>query len=983
KGRNSPDHYLVRAAIRKNNGDWIFSPAYPLTGGAQAFEIRWQASTSVIEPPNGVLQFWLDGVLKYSQTSVDNHTHRVDYVRMGVVETPDVHTAGSHCLDHFESRRSTYIGLADPWIGFVCFDNMGGEGEEQSSSDFEDHPDESIPQQPVILSGEPIFADGFESGDLSAWDWYADDPFLAAATHAALIGEYGLSVRIDTGFDDDPRSVVVRDETPDGETIYQARFYLDPNSLNLNGGNHTILRGEMAEGVGVLALDLGSQPEMEDYQLFVSARLVDEEGLPGDWLFTPSFTIGDGPAAIEIGWGAASEEQAEDGWLRFWLDGETVFEHTQLRNYGLALEQIELGSVHSPLPGASGVYCLDEFASTRGGYIGLGDAPVSCGEEAPEANGSGIQWISWLPKLDFSGWQLVFVERLNELRMWVSTNLLRPVGAWVSGLPAASNAWLFSSGQPALAAPVGDEHMSPLTESGVVITNIIDYTYDGLSRVIEAVYNDVTSFTYDYDGAGNLLSFSRWNGIEVETVNFVYNGANQIECLDGDGNGLCGDPEDIPYTYDRYGNLTSDGVKTYSYDAANRLTSVNEGGIVTTYAYSGDGDRVSQTVDGVTTTYVIDVAAPLTMVLAETTGTETIYYLHGLNLIGQSDGVLMEYFTYDGLGSVRQVVDGSGELLYGQGFDPYGNPYLDAGDEKPNWGFTGEQTDENGLIFLRARYYQPGQGRFLTMDPWKGDQQRPMSLNPWVYTYGNPINFVDPTGTSPIDAILKKLRDDAEACYNAGDLQCVWFKYYTLAVGGQVLGYTNASRHMFQFLEKKGDIIYEPYGYMSFNKYDSSWVQMSQAAQNFQPTLEQEFLTIVSSKAKQDEFEGIFETNPISVLVDSNKEPDLYYAMNTFSLWAEGDYKITGCYHVLIKPTFRFEDPYDWHIGLTAQGPQAGLAGFKDEWAAALHDAGLAQEFLVSGYWYGTTTLYIFSSDWLNQDVSPPPISIKPVPLYR
>jgi RHS repeat-associated protein len=167
-----------------------------------------------------------------------------------------------------------------------------------------------------------------------------------------------------------------------------------------------------------------------------------------------------------------------------------------------------------------------------------------------------------------------------------------------------------------------------------------------------------------------------------------------------------------------------------------------------------------QTVDGVTTTYVIDVAAPLTMVLAETTGTESIYSLHGLNLIGQSDGVSMEYFTYDGLGSVRQVVDSAREVLYGQGFDPdefrknhsefVGNPYLDAGDEKPSWGFTGEQTDENGLIFLRARYYQPGQGRLLTMDPWKGDQQRPMSLNPWLYTYGNPVMYTDPSGLSPL-----------------------------------------------------------------------------------------------------------------------------------------------------------------------------------------------------------------------------------------
>jgi hypothetical protein len=73
----------------------------------------------------------------------------------------------------------------------------------------------------------------------------------------------------------------------------------------------------------------------------------------------------------------------------------------------------------------------------------------------------------------------------------------------------------------------------------------------------------------------------------------------------------------------------------------------------TTYAYSGDGDRVSQTLAGVTTSYVIDTATPLTMVLAETIGSETIYYLHGLDLVAQHDGGSTEYFGYDGLGSVR------------------------------------------------------------------------------------------------------------------------------------------------------------------------------------------------------------------------------------------------------------------------------------------------------------------------------------------
>jgi RHS repeat-associated protein len=187
-------------------------------------------------------------------------------------------------------------------------------------------------------------------------------------------------------------------------------------------------------------------------------------------------------------------------------------------------------------------------------------------------------------------------------------------------------------------------------------------------------------------------------------------------------------------------------MKTYTYDAENRLTSVMEGASPTTYTYNGDGDRMSQTVDGMTTSYVLDTATPLTMVLAETTGAETIYYLHGLDLVAQNDGVSTEYFGYDGLGSVRQMLDSSGSVFFAQVFDPYGNQYASAGVDSTNRGFTGEQTDSNGLIFLRARFYNPRQGRFLQRDPWKGNENSPVSFNPWLYVSGNPINQTDPSG---------------------------------------------------------------------------------------------------------------------------------------------------------------------------------------------------------------------------------------------
>ena len=222
---------------------------------------------------------------------------------------------------------------------------------------------------------------------------------------------------------------------------------------------------------------------------------------------------------------------------------------------------------------------------------------------------------------------------------------------------------------------------------------------------------------------------------------------NQIQCIDADASGDC--DIETQYDYDAYGNLADDGANTYTYDAAMRLVSVTDGVTTTThtsYDYDGDGNRVAQhiTEDSLTTTttYVLDVATSMTMVLAETTGSDTIFYLHGLDLIAQSDGTSTEYLLADGLGSVRQVVDSTGNPLMAQTYDPYGNRYAYGGPEERFTvaGFTGESEDKNGLMFLRARYYAPTQGRFLNMDPSRRER------NPYQYVGSDPVNFRDPSG---------------------------------------------------------------------------------------------------------------------------------------------------------------------------------------------------------------------------------------------
>ena len=87
----------------------------------------------------------------------------------------------------------------------------------------------------------------------------------------------------------------------------------------------------------------------------------------------------------------------------------------------------------------------------------------------------------------------------------------------------------------------------------------------------------------------------------------------------------------MSYTWDNNGNLLSDGSSTYSYDHANRLTSVTRGADTASFAYNGQGDRVSQTVNGNTTRYLLDLNAGLIQVLADGTNT----YLYGLDRMVQ------------------------------------------------------------------------------------------------------------------------------------------------------------------------------------------------------------------------------------------------------------------------------------------------------------------------------------------------------------
>ncbi len=194
-------------------------------------------------------------------------------------------------------------------------------------------------------------------------------------------------------------------------------------------------------------------------------------------------------------------------------------------------------------------------------------------------------------------------------------------------------------------------------------------------------------------------------------------------------------------TWDDNGNLASDGVRSYTYDHANRLTQVTDSSITTQFAYNGDGVRISKTVDETTTQYVLDLAATLPVVISDTDA----ICLYGLDIIAQQQAE-RHYYMHDGLGSVRQLVDSTGQIATGYAYDPFGVP-LAGGTVSNPYRFTGEAWDaEVQLLYLRARYYQPETGRFVTRDPWPGDLWRPGTLNGFAYVRNNPVSRIDRTG---------------------------------------------------------------------------------------------------------------------------------------------------------------------------------------------------------------------------------------------
>jgi RHS repeat-associated protein len=250
------------------------------------------------------------------------------------------------------------------------------------------------------------------------------------------------------------------------------------------------------------------------------------------------------------------------------------------------------------------------------------------------------------------------------------------------------------------------------------------YRYDAVYQLVKATYPGSVTDNYTYDADGNRKT--------KNATTYSYDVAGQMTSAGG-----------VTYTYDPAGNLATRGADTFTFDYRNRMTNAAVGGLASSSTYNGDGLRASHSANGQMANYIWDINRSTSEVLTDGTNK----YVYGLDLVSATDGSgNVTYFTTDGLGSTTDLTDSNGAKTDGYNYDVFGAQSHSLGASSNQRLFAGEQSDagvaDSGLQYLRARYYDPTAGRFISRDPLRIG-------NRYSYVGSNPTTLSDPQGLWP------------------------------------------------------------------------------------------------------------------------------------------------------------------------------------------------------------------------------------------
>jgi RHS repeat-associated protein len=332
------------------------------------------------------------------------------------------------------------------------------------------------------------------------------------------------------------------------------------------------------------------------------------------------------------------------------------------------------------------------------------------------------------------------------------------------------------------------------TEFNGIDTLVTDFDYDHQDRLTTAIYagdsqpqnNGTATYGYDDNSNRETETFTTAANVQSKNITYGYDNNDQLTSIVDSV-----ESANTVVDYDTLGNLTkkskthnnTTAITDYIYDARNQLKQVQMGGsTIGAFLYDANGLRVhkSETLTDANTQ------------IASTT--QQRYHYQGLNVIGSFDENNTSQYRYyhdgnqilarinesaftginvennavqtyhqDALGSTAVISNRDGSLTARYQYDAFGNVQTETGESESNdFTYTGHERDQaSGLIYAKARYYDPQLGLFLSRDPFEGYDNTPLSLHRYLYAYQNPMKYVDPDGRNPIEDFVGDLKSAA------------------------------------------------------------------------------------------------------------------------------------------------------------------------------------------------------------------------------
>ena len=319
-----------------------------------------------------------------------------------------------------------------------------------------------------------------------------------------------------------------------------------------------------------------------------------------------------------------------------------------------------------------------------------------------------------------------------------------------------------------------EEVSTVMDKNGKSTKKTAAYTYDMLGRITRETKTGREDISYTYDANNNRKQMTIGN----KTTAYQYNKndellrtdtlhtdteKNDVVIYKNDKNGnqlatvnrseIPAEAKDTSYIdvdVTLGDNQLNDNVVNH-YNALNQLTETLTKNYKVSFTYDAEGLRTGKTVNGEKTVYVWD-GDQVVMELSKG-GAVQKRYIRGNDLVYADKGENTEktYYVTDMHGNVVQLLDESGNVTKTYEYDSFGNEVKPEKKDENPYRYCGEYYDnETEEVYLRARYYEPSVGRFITRDTYTGESDEPLSLHLYTYCYNNPVDYLDDSGNCPI-----------------------------------------------------------------------------------------------------------------------------------------------------------------------------------------------------------------------------------------